>query len=746
MNLSQNPAEATLKELQEQIKILKHINYENSELIKYESIDNLTGLLNKDAFFRETQKLLDKYPDDNFIFMRYDIDKFQTINALFGYDEGDRLLQYCANEIATTKNKVKECVIGRMDADIFCLCVTFDPHINLQPSAAATEIFLEGFREDYRFNVSVGIYFIQDPKEPLRDIYSKATLASRKCKDSSNIHSFVYDVATDKELTHQQIISSEMHKALKQKEFVVFFQPKVDLKTRNLVGAEALVRWNHPQKGIIPPSEFIPVFYQNGFIAQLDLYVFENVCAHIKSWKDKGLKIVPISINMTQVSMMDELLPQKIFTFMQIYGIEKEYIHLEITEGSYSVDTDKSIKCAKEFSKKGIHLEMDDFGTGISSLTMLHELPIDTLKLDLRFIKTYSESKSNAGIIHFIVSLARQMELDLVAEGIETEHQLEFLKNIGCDIGQGYLFSKPVNADNFKDLLQSWDISTVEYTTTDENLPIKMNDLWIPDSNFNIIFNTIAGSAAIYEFTKEVSSVKVLKMNDDYLQVMEVEKSGKHHTFNDLVHLIQKDDLAKLQAKIAQTIETSKPFSMEVRRINIPGKSSPKWVKLSMKILFKTKTSTLMLANLEDLSSQKDHTNYLEREAKLHRDYKKQLSIYKDAEKSGIATILIERDGPKLVSANGIYLKLYESSHDHARAHAKTFFMDTIHPYEKNNVKKVFSSLIEKKQDHFRWSMKALTVTQKPFTVIVNGLMRYHENKIYADIVVRPFTAKPEHK
>ncbi len=480
-----------IKDLQSQIEILKHINKENANLIKHDSTDALTGLLNKDAFFRETKALLEKNPQDQFLFLRYDIDKFQTINALFGYDEGDRLLQYCAHEIKKIKETMPISIMGRIDSDIFCLCVKFDSTINLEPTQETTERFLEGFREDYRFNISVGIYFINDTTELMRDIYSKATLAARKCKDNSSIHYFLYDEATDAELVNQQIISSEMHKALKNNEFVMYYQPKVDLKTQKLVGAEALVRWNHPTKGIIPPSEFIPVFYKNGFIAMLDLYVFTSVCASLQEWKRAGLQLVPISINITQVSMMSEDLPNKILTIMNTYGVDKKYIHLEITEGSYSVDTDKSIQCAKELHENGIHLEMDDFGTGISSLTMLHELPIDTLKLDLRFIKSYEESKSNAGIIHFIVSLARQMDLTLIAEGIETEHQLAFLKNIGCDIGQGYLFSKPVQESDFQDLLQKWEIIELSQTEQTSTLPIEMNDLWIPDSNLMLFLTRL---------------------------------------------------------------------------------------------------------------------------------------------------------------------------------------------------------------------------------------------------------------
>ncbi len=737
MSKDGNDNYSQIKELEEQIKILKHINKENADLIKFYDTDTLTGLLIKDAFFRETQKFLNKNPNEQFIFLRFDIDKFQTVNSLFGYDEGDRLIQYCANELRKVKSMVKESVIGRIDADIFCLCIKFNEGENIVPSLSSVELFLEGFREDYRFNMSVGIYVIKDTSELLRDIYAKSSVAARKCKGNTTLHYANYDKEMDKEIVQQQIMSSEMHKALKHNEFVVHFQPKVDLKTQRLVGAEALVRWNHPTHGFIPPSDFIPTFYKNGFIALLDLYVFTSVCSCLETWKKRGLQLVPISINMTQVTMMDLNLPNKLFAIMNTYGIEKEYIHLEITEGSYSVDTEKSIMCAKEFHERGIHLEMDDFGTGISSLTMVHELPINTLKLDLRFIKSYSESKSNAGIIHFIVSLARQMELNLVAEGIENENQLEFLKNIGCDIGQGYFFSKAVSAKEFESILKTWESTHIAHTAPETHLPLNMNDLWIPDSNFNILFNAIAGPAAIYEATSEVLSVKVLKANDDYFQVMEVPRSGKHHTFEDLLQLIYGEDLAVLQKSFIESIQTKKSFSALVRRINLKGKRKTKWIKFNVRILFQTKIATLLLANLEDVTTQQEHISYLEREANIHDEYRKQLSIYRGAEASGLATMKLD-DGIELVYANDAFLDMHGCSREYAFSNAKTILLDTVYPDDKQIVMEALQKVIKNKQDHFKWAMRIVTMDKKIIPTIATGIVRYENKSVYADIIVRP--------
>ncbi len=731
--------DSKIKDLQEQIKILKHINKENAALIKHDSTDELTSLLKKDAFFRETRKLLDTNPNSTFLFFRYDIDRFQSINALFGYDEGDRLLRYCADKIKTTKKSTKECTMGRVDADVFCICIkTESPTIEVDSFFNKTDPFLEGFRQDFRFNISVGIYEIENSEESLRDIYAKVTLAARKCKDSSTMHYFQYNKETDEEMIRQQIISSQMYRALKKEEFLLYFQPKVNLKTQKIVGAEALIRWNHPEKGLISPSKFIPIFYQNGFISQFDIYVFELVCKALKQWKKAKLKLIPISVNISQVSMMDADLPNKIFAIMKKHNVKKEFIHIEITEGAYSVDTEKSTQCAIEFSNRGIHLEMDDFGTGISSLTMLHELPVNTLKLDLRFIKNYSESKSNAGIIHFIVSLARQMQIDLVAEGIETENQLEFLRNIGCDIGQGYLFSKPVPEKDFRKLIANWSILEKDTTSFHDESLIDINDLWIPHSKFNILFNIMTGAAAVYEFTQDVSSVKVLKMNEEYLEVMEVEKSGKHHTFNDLLALFHPQDLAELQKNIGQTIQSQKSFNMLIRRINLPNRETPKWLKITIRNLFKNKTTSLILAILEDVSAQQERIDYLERETKIHEDYKKQLSIYSGTEQSGLASFQLKSKGLKLVYANDFFLSLHGCTREYAFMNADTILMETIHPDDKTIIIKALSNIINEKKAHFSWTMRIITLDGKHLETSVHGAVYYTEKHPFIDIIVRP--------
>lgn len=227
---------------------------------------------------------------------------------MFGYEEGDRLLQYCADLLQQAVINYPLSIVGRIDADIFCIFskITIEKDINALLHTNI-EDYLKGYRDDYRFNISIGMYCIQDNTESTRNIYSRATIASKKCKDTSDFYLYRYDTEINKVVLHNQLISSEMHSALDNGEFVPFLQPKIDLQTGKLVGAEALVRWIHPKQGIIPPCDFIPLFEQNGFILKLDRNLFRQVCALIRGWLDIGIEPVPVSVNISQVNFTTKI-------------------------------------------------------------------------------------------------------------------------------------------------------------------------------------------------------------------------------------------------------------------------------------------------------------------------------------------------------------------------------------------------------------------------------------------------------
>lgn len=422
------------------------------EIIKKHEIDSLTELYSRQKFFSEIRRTLDADSDKRFIFMRFDIDHFQLINSFFGLEEGDKLLQYLAFKMRQFSLILPSCILGRIEGDIFGLCCQLNVSLNILQAMMQQNIqsFVGGYRADYELRIIIGIYPIEDNSMAVESIYSKAVLASKKCKESATGGYFAfYDESMSETIVKNQRITNQMNVALKENQFEVVLQPKCHLQTGKLIGAEALVRWKHPENGYLPPSEFIPVFEKNGFISKLDEYVWDKACGYIRSWIDSGLDLVPVSVNVSRYDLRNQSLPSKFAQMLDKYGIPAKYLHLEITESAYMEDARVIIKEVQRLKDIGLHIEMDDFGTAYSSLNMLNEMPIDTLKLDMSFIRNYEKSPGKDVILSFVVKLANALNLGCIAEGIETKEQAAYLFSLGCSTGQGYYFSKPISKQDF---------------------------------------------------------------------------------------------------------------------------------------------------------------------------------------------------------------------------------------------------------------------------------------------------------
>ena len=314
---------------------------------------------------------------------------------------------------------------------------------------------VHGYDLDTNLTLKIGVYEL-DSEEDIYDfseLHNKAHIAAGyNTPDDSECYA-LYDEKMRQKALNEQYITHIMHESLRENQFLIYLQPKVKLETNKIEGAEALVRWIHPEKGFMPPDEFIPLFEANGFIYDLDKYVWERTCKYIATRIALGKKIVPISVN---VSRRDLLQPD--FVDFVIYLIEKyklsfDMLHLEITESSYIEDPDNIIRIATKLKRAGFILEMDDFGSGYSSLNMLTTFPIDILKIDKAFLDNEDITGEN-NIVRFIVYMANGLKLTTVCEGVETKEQLEALKEMGADYMQGYYFSKPLPAKEFFELLE----------------------------------------------------------------------------------------------------------------------------------------------------------------------------------------------------------------------------------------------------------------------------------------------------
>lgn len=304
----------------------------------------------------------------------------------------------------------------------------------------------------------------------------RAMLAAESIKGKYGVLSADYNDSIRTRLLNETEIANDMAAAVSERQFMVYLQPKYDLATEKIAGAEALVRWEHPTRGFMPPDQFVPLFEKNGFITELDTFVWEETCAIIRSWLDRGGKYVPVSVNVSRADIYDPELPEKLLDMVHRHKLEPKHLHLEITETAYTQNPQQLIEVVRRLKELGFLIEMDDFGSGYSSLNMLSELPIDILKLDMKFIQNEGKD-GRRNILSFVIGLAKWLNLIVVAEGVETREQMLTLRNMDCNLVQGYYYSRPLPAERFTGLLMDSEVVSIE----DSLLPsdIGREEVWV---------------------------------------------------------------------------------------------------------------------------------------------------------------------------------------------------------------------------------------------------------------------------
>lgn len=427
--------------------------------------DPVTGLYNNAAFSTRVADIFEKYPEKQFDVIVMDIEHFKLFNNYYGFQEGDHLLRYIADKlIELLFDKTSLC--AREYADLFLIvCERKGDYFQDIYKGLTRE--MEAYPSDIKIHLKFGIYQAEDYTMGITGMCDRAICALKRGKGIYAKDVVYYDNDIEDELFWEQQITDDMEAALENGEFQVYLQPKYDIFSEKMAGAEALVRWMHPKKGIIPPNRFIPIFEKNGFITELDLYVWDKTCELISEWIKEENKYVPVSVNVSRKDIYKENLPEIFLELLKKYNLKQKYLHLEITESAYTENPDQLVKVVNELKDAGFTIEMDDFGSGYSSLNMLAKLPIDILKLDMKIIQSYGEKNSSRSIINFIMGLAKWMNLYVVAEGVETKEQLELLKSMDCNYAQGYYFAKPMPDKDFGDRLQSHEV--IHMPGADEN-------------------------------------------------------------------------------------------------------------------------------------------------------------------------------------------------------------------------------------------------------------------------------------
>ncbi|BBF44698.1 diguanylate cyclase/phosphodiesterase with PAS/PAC sensor(s) [Lachnospiraceae bacterium KM106-2] len=416
-------------------------------------LDSLTGCYNTASFTDLCYKILHKNATNNYIFLFLDIDKFKLINENYGYNEGDRILIYISQTLKEYQKKDE--VYGRVGGDKFIMMMNYDDHELLLERVNAILKSLEHIPKTesdfYRLSIICGLC----PVNRNINISINLDRANIARKSIQNRHKSQYTFFNEEmksRLVKQREIEDIMEDALADHEFAIYYQPKVNLSDETLCGAEALIRWKHKNR-IIPPDEFIPIFEENHFITQLDYYVLTSVCEHLRSLLDQKRMVVPISVNFSRVHLTNHLFVEELKNIVNQYHIPSNLIEIELTETAFTNTDSYLLNIMQQLHTSGFRIAMDDFGSGMSSLNLLRQLPFDVIKLDKDFFHQGTTTIREKVVITNIIKMARELKMITVSEGVETKEQAEFLKQIHCSIAQGYLYGKPMPVEQFDNMI-----------------------------------------------------------------------------------------------------------------------------------------------------------------------------------------------------------------------------------------------------------------------------------------------------
>lgn len=410
--------------------------------------DFLTGILNQETFYAKAEILLKTYPERDYAVIIMDIDKFKVINDMYSMEGGNRILM----EIAALINKclTDHDICARVYADVFYIMADCPSNISVVRLINEIKEGLEKLNCETLLVPFFGISRSVDDDTTITNLCEMAGFAHKYVKETNFNKWTFYDETIRQKAILEKQIEKEMEYALENGQFHVYLQPKYLIATKEVIGAEALVRWIHPVKGLIPPSEFIPLFEKNGFILKLDEYIWEQVCILLKKWIEQGRTLIPISVNVSRLHLHSLKFRTIIINLLEKYNIPRKFLELELTESLFFGNLDRMIKVLSDLQKDGFTLDMDDFGSGYSSLNVLRNIPIDVLKIDCAFLDNAIFLEKGKTIIKYIVAMANDLNMHIIAEGIETIEQEQFLLEMGCSMGQGFYFSRPITIEEFE--------------------------------------------------------------------------------------------------------------------------------------------------------------------------------------------------------------------------------------------------------------------------------------------------------
>ena len=570
-------------------------------------IDAATGLLGKEAFFDEAAAYLRHSGARDVSIVCFDVDHFKLFNDLHGLDCGDELLRYLGRALALRFSPDGAQPLARLAADTFALCAT-----GIRPERV--ERILVDISSECPNGIDAivraGVYRIEDPASPVSIMCDRAVIALRTVKGSYFDRVALYDPGMREALVLEREVVAGIESALREDRIELFLQPKCNIRTGKIVGAEALARWRHPERGIVAPGEFIPLIERNGLVRSLDLRVWEMTAAWIRGLIDEGVQPVPVSVNVSRADIYLVDVAAELHALVERYGIEPSLIEVEITESAYSERPDRIVAAFDELAERGFTVLMDDFGSGYSSLNMLKDINVDVLKIDMRFLDR--DDRRSKDIMESVIRMARWLDLPVIAEGVETREQVNFLLDVGCSYAQGYYYARPMEAAAFEALLT--DGSKVQHeqcALQDARRPIlDFRDLLHENTISDRMLSSIIGSVALYSYAD--GDLRLIRGNEAYRRLIATLGEGVNgaEEGGSLLPFVHDEDRDALVAAAEETVRSCPDDGVEVvvRRM---GTNGCHWHKMRLFHLNTTNGSATVYGSVTDVTERMEYMEAL---------------------------------------------------------------------------------------------------------------------------------------
>ncbi len=677
-------------------EIIRHCLRNNIEMHEKTSslalyqFDQLTGIYTREAFLDVAANMIQGQAPGYYMLACFDIESFKVINDQYGTKIGDEVLKHVAG-----------CIRRCVDAlGGICCRITADDFAVLYPAQyKASKVILDNHQEtilppciNQKIRIRIGRYLVDDLTISVNAMYDRAMMAGESIKGRYDIYIAEYSDSMRSRLLSEQQIVNDMDGALKAGQFEPWFQPQYNHATGAMIGAEALVRWKK-DGSFISPAAFIPVFERNGFIYEMDQYIWEQVCKHLRRWLDEGREPLPVSVNISRRDLFHQHFISVLTGIVEKYAIPYALIRLEVTESAFAESSKQIVARVDHLIKMGFTVEIDDFSSGYSSLNTLKDVPASILKLDMKFFENTGNSQRSGNIIESVVRMAKWLDMAVIAEGVEEKSQADYLKSIGCYYIQGYYYAKPMPLEQYEALLDKCQ-KEPELTGLQTLETLNNNAFWDPKSMETLIFNSYVGGACIFEYHH--GKTELLRVNEQYAQALgHFCPATAPISDQSVEHNLDPENHERLLSNIRTAIDTQQESACELTLTDEAGVHR-EYIRATVRVIASTQERYLLYGVIVNQTEQREAEQKRRDAEQKEMESALRLQVIMENINGGVSAIRIDDNGKAdFVFSNEKYFALYGYTREQAEAEQ----LDVMQLIAPEDYEKVMQSVRKLKKD-----------------------------------------------